>query len=106
MADQEIRILKDGNAKPHPCTLSKSGQGYPKRVVWFADDKEHDIPVIFKDGISPLTNKNRIIKGGGGGPEHTDDIDPKAEVRPGYYYTATPPKAGEVAADPEIIIKN
>jgi hypothetical protein len=93
----------DGRAVPDPCILSKSGKKHPKRVIWFADDKQHDIHVVFA-GKSPFMKENMVIKNGGGGSQHTDDIKPEAEVR-SYDYLATS-EAKEIAADPQIIIKD
>jgi hypothetical protein len=98
---QQIHIAKNGTATPDPCTLSKSGQGFPKRAVWVADDKDHDIHVIF-EAENPFKKQTIVVKRGG--PEDSDDI--RTEAQASTYHYRIESKAMEVAADPEIVIKN
>ena len=108
MADEQVVVIKkDGTAVPDRFILSKAGKnGLPKRVTWIADDKEHDFQVIFDGGKSPFTKEPIVVKGGG--PEGSGDIKP--EIKPNEdgtpYHYIVGSKAREIAADPEVIIRN
>ncbi len=102
MTRKKIRIEMNGSADPDPCTLRKSQH---ETVEWFADDTQHHIHIVFDNGVSPIKNKNRIIKNGGGGDEHIDSIDEENTPAGEYsYHREVKAAAASVAADPQIII--
>jgi hypothetical protein len=102
MAEEiEGLILKSGKADPDSCPLSKTGKdGLSKRIKWVAEDKEHDAHVTFAE--SPFGSKAFTVRKGG--EAHSGDIRPEAKEDT-YHYDAKSEEK-EVAADPEVIIRN
>ena len=104
---QDILIYANGTAVPDSCTLSKTGKdGLPKRVNWVADDKKRDFSVTFEQG-SPFKEKLFTVKQGGPEPSNDITVEVKPDEAKHYkYMVRLIDKEKEVAADPEVIIRN